>query len=250
MHNHAPEMPAGFTLRAFESVGSTNDVARELSSDPSYGNIVVWADSQCEGRGRSGRVWTSPAGNLYNTVLIRDVGALAQAASLSLVAAVAMGEAVARFLPDSGGLGYKWPNDLLFDRAKFCGILLESGQALGNNWVMIGSGVNLVRHPEDTPYPATNLKALGADVGAAVLLQAYVERLDHWIGRWRQSGIAAVRDAWLSRAVGLGEKIQARLADGQVLEGMFRDLDAHGVLILDVPGKGTRVISAGDVFFP
>ena len=242
-------MPAGYTLRAFESVASTNDVARDLAQNAGYGNIVVWAKSQTGGRGRSGRSWTSPIGNLYSTVLIRDVGDFARAASLSLAAAVAMGEAVAGFLPDAGGLGYKWPNDLLLDRKKFCGILLESGQALGSNWVMIGTGVNLESHPEGTSYPATDLKKAGAAIEPEILLGAYVERLDHWVGRWREAGIDPVRAAWISRAVGLGEKIQARLADGRVQEGRFRDLDGQGALILDVPGKGAQVISAGDVFF-
>lgn len=250
MHMVDIKMPAGFTLRAFESVGSTNDEARELAKDASYGNIVVVAESQSGGRGRSGREWTSPKGNLYCTVLIRDVGSFEKAASLSLAAAVAMGEAVAGLVPDATGLSYKWPNDLLMDRAKFCGILLESGQALGNNWVMIGSGVNLLSHPEGTPYPATDLKCLGTDASSAELLQAYVERLDKWISRWRQEGIQPIRDAWISRAAGLGEKIQARLSDGRVLEGRFQDLDRDGQLLLDVPGKGIQTITAGDVFFP
>lgn len=244
------KLPAGFGLRAFESVGSTNDIARELAGDPAVGNMVVCATEQVTGRGRSGRSWHSPKGNLYTTVLVKNLENLSNAATLSLVAAVAMGEAVAACLPDASGLGYKWPNDLLWNRAKFCGLLLECGtNPAGDSWVMIGSGVNFSTHPKDTPYPATNLLALGCKQSVEVLLERYIERLAHWLQVWREQGVRPVRDAWLTRAVGLGELITARLANGEVKKGWFRDLDATGALILDVPNQGIHVVTAGDVFF-
>lgn len=242
-------LPAGFGLRVFDSVGSTNDIARDLAADPSLGNQVVWGKEQTGGRGRSGRRWTSPKGNLYASVLIQDVGPLVQAANLSMAAAIAMGEAVASLLPDAGDIGYKWPNDLLLDRAKFCGLLLECGAARDNlNWVVIGSGVNIASHPVDTPYPATDLMSAGFSGSVADLLQAYIARLDIWVTRWRRDGFHPIREMWLSRAVGLGEMIRARLADGQELTGRFQDLDKDGGLLLDIPGKGLKTITAGDVF--
>lgn len=244
------QMPAGYGLRVFDSVSSTNDLAREMADDPSLGNMVVWGLEQTGGRGRSGREWSSPKGNLYASVLIQDVGPLAQAANLSMVAAVAMGEAAASLQPGIGALGHKWPNDLLLDRAKFCGLLLECGTNKSNmNWVVIGSGVNIAAHPENTPYPATKLDAYGFDQPVSALLSAYVGRLDYWISRWRTEGFSPVREMWLSRAVGLGDMIRARLADGQELVGRFQDLDRDGALLLDIPGKGLKTITAGDVFF-
>lgn len=244
------ELPAGYGLRVFDSVSSTNDIARGLADDPTLGNMVVWGKEQTGGRGRSGRQWSSPRGNLYASVLIKDVGPLDQAANLSMVAAIAMGEAVASLLPDARQIGYKWPNDLLLDRAKFCGLLLECGCAANNiNWVIIGSGVNVLSHPENTPYPATNLSVSGYKEPLHVLLERYLGRLDFWVSRWRREGFPAIRETWLSRAVGLGETIRARLADGQELVGRFQDLDRDGALLLDIPGKGPKTITAGDVFF-
>jgi len=245
-------LPPGYRLLHLPTVTSTSDIARQrIIDNPVQGSsphLVILADRQTGGRGRDGRQWASPPGNLYATVLLRDTPVRADVPALSLGAAVAMGEAVALHLPNPAVIRYKWPNDLLLDGAKFCGLLLECGvDAAGRGWLAVGSGVNLRSHPAETAWPATHLEAHGFREGIAGLLAAYAARLDYWFDTWRRQGAGPLRDAWMASAAGLDGPMRARLADGQVLEGLFRGLDATGALLLDT-ASGRRVIHAGDVF--
>ena len=144
----------------------------------------------------------------------------------------------------------KWPNDLLVDGRKACGILLESGPAPGGGlWVAVGIGLNLVHHPEDAERPAISLKAAGASLDRETALDHLVDRFETWRERWVTNGFGPVRDGWLVRAHGLGKACEVRLAN-ETLHGTFADLGPDGALRLDLDGGGRRYISAGDVFFP
>src|SRR6202008_1532112 len=141
---------------------------------------------QTAGRGRRGRAWTSPAGNLCATLLLKDPGPAAVAPQLSFVAALAVHDAVlARVGQHALALMLKWPNDVLCNGAKLAGILIE-GEALpgGPLAVVIGIGVNCAHHPADTAYPATNLAAAGALIApeslAPALVAAMAQRLAEW----------------------------------------------------------------------
>jgi BirA family biotin operon repressor/biotin-[acetyl-CoA-carboxylase] ligase len=176
---------------------------------------------------------------------------LAQAAALSFVAAVAVGDAVAGYLPDSGRVAHKWPNDVLVGGAKIAGILLEaSGGARGTvDRVVLGCGINVAGHPDIAGLAATNLAVeSGREVTAAAVLPVVLNALREWRQRWETAGIAPVRDAWLARARGLGEDIIVRLPQEE-LRGRFDGLDDSGALLLRLPDGARRSISAGDVFF-
>lgn len=205
------------------------------------------ADRQTAGRGRQGRAWASPAGNLYASTLVRVRSGEPSPATLALVAAVALEETVAVFLERAGGprdgLALKWPNDLLLDGAKLSGILLERVE----DAVIIGFGVNLAHHPTEVERAATSLAAHGAAPEPGVFAEALAEGFARWLARWRE-GIAPVRDRWLARAHPEGTALVARLAGGQAVEGLFAGLTGDGALILRLAGGGTRVIHAGDVF--
>ncbi|AJP71862.1 biotin--protein ligase [Sphingomonas hengshuiensis] len=201
------------------------------------------ADRQTGGRGRQGREWVSPPGNLFISTLVRLRPSDPPAATLALVAAVALEEAVAVFLPGAG-VTIKWPNDLLVEGAKLSGILLErSGDA-----VVIGFGVNLAHHPESLERPATSVGAHAPAPNVAIVAQTLAECFDRWLGRWRGEGIAPVRDRWLARAHPRGTALTARLADGEAIDGLFHGLDASGALILRLADGAQRVIHAADVF--
>lgn len=245
-----PLLPDGCTLIALDSVGSTNDEACIRARDGAADGTVVWAREQTAGRGRRGRAWASPAGNLYTSTTFRPECRAAQAAQLSLVAAVALAEAVAAVLPPDTKVACKWPNDILVDGRKVAGILLESaGNDTAVDWVVIGCGVNVASHPDDTAYPATNLTSVaGAALSLETVLEHYLRHLFNWRERWQADGIAPVRAAWVARAAGLGEAITVRLPDRE-LHGRFRDLDADGALLLELPDGGQQRITAGDVFF-
>lgn len=237
-----------FEIVALGSVGSTNDEAHVLARQGAADRTAVTAVEQLGGKGRRGRAWASPPGNLYLSAILRPSCPVGQAAQLSFVASLAMRDAVRRFLPDSAAVAVKWPNDVLVDGSKISGILLETGPISGGDaaYVILGMGINLAHHPDNAERPATSLAALNADPGVAAARDALLGALDRWDTLWRARGFTPIREAWLSDAIGLGAPIQVRLPDS-TLEGVFADLDMDGALLLEQPG-GRRRITAGDVF--
>src|SRR3954468_19309176 len=117
-------MAARFTVRHYDSIGSTNDEARRLAKEGAPHGTVVHADEQTAGRGRLMRTWFSPPGNLYMSILLRlDIPA-PRLSELSFVASLAVAQTVEALLPKRLRPVLKWPNDVLVEDAKICGILL------------------------------------------------------------------------------------------------------------------------------
>jgi len=243
--------PQGYTLIQQDVLPSTNDEAGRLAAHGAADGTVVWARRQSAGRGRRGRDWQSPVGNLYCSVLMRPAVPMARAAGLSFVAAVAVGDTVAGFLPADARVEYKWPNDVLVSGAKVAGILLEASAGPGGSadWVVIGCGVNVAADPAVAGQAVTTL---AREAGRAVLVEdvlvALLESLRRWRGRWDTQGFGPVREAWLARARGLGRNITVRLPREE-LHGRFDGLDESGALLLRLPDATRRTISAGDVYF-
>ncbi len=119
-----PKLPPAYQLVALERVASTNDEALRLAAEGAEDGTLVWAREQTGGRGRQGRVWSSPPGNLYFSLVLRPDCAPAEAAQLGFVAGVALGEAIGSVAPPLIDVNYKWPNDLLLNGRKAAGILL------------------------------------------------------------------------------------------------------------------------------
>ena len=204
----------------------------------------VWlrAERQTLGRGRQGRSWASPLGNLYASTLIRIRPSDPAAPTLALVAAVALEETVSVYVPGMAVL--KWPNDLLIDGAKLSGILLErAGDA-----VVIGIGVNLAHHPTDTDRRATSLAAYDVAVAPEDFIETLAEAFARWVECWRGQGIDMVRRRWVANAHPTGTPLNVRLPDGPAIDGLFDGLDPEGALILRLADGTRRVIHAGDVF--
>ena len=249
MNQAEPKLPDGFRLHRYDTLGSTNDEARRLARAGAPEGTLVWSLAQTAGKGRRGRSWVSPTGNLYLSLVQRPEVPPAQAAQLGFVAAIALGGALDRLPGSALRLRFKWPNDLLLDGRKIAGILLESETAAAGfaDFVVIGIGINLVSAPHDTEFPATSLAEAGfAGITPPRLLEAFAQCFAGWAKRWREEGFAPVRAAWLSRASGLGEGIRVRL-ERQTLDGRFLDLDHDGALLLDAT-DGRRRIAAGEVF--
>ena len=243
-------LPPGYALIALDEAGSTNDEARERAARGAPEGTVVWARVQRAGRGRRGRSWISPPGNLYFSVILRPACEARSVAQLSFVAALAVLDLVDELLP--GRARCKWPNDVLVDGGKVAGVLLESALGPGGrvDWVVLGIGVNLASHPGiEGPVPSTSL----ADAGAMTLapeeaLPPVLAALAHRRREWETQGFAAVRSAWLARAHGLGGPV--RVANGERrLTGIFEGLDEGGALVLAQAGGERLSIAAGDVFF-
>ena len=243
--------PKGYGLKTFDVIDSTNEEAKRLALAGEPGPVWITAARQTAGRGRRGRSWESPSGNLAATLFIRPRKPAGECAQLSFAAAIATCDMLRGFAP-SADIRVKWPNDVLANGKKLVGILLESASKGGEapDWLAIGIGVNLATHPEGLEYPVTSLKGLGvAPVPSAddalLNLAAHFAR---WYEAWTERGFAPLHDAWLARAAGLGTRIRARLATEET-HGVFEGIDDSGALILREDSGSTRRIAAGEVFF-
>ena len=249
MKRSQPVLPAGYRLIFHDSIGSTNDEAKRLARDGAAEGTLVWALEQTAGRGRRGRPWLSPRGNLYTSLIMRPDSPADRAAQLGFVAALGIGDGLAALLPLRGNLSYKWPNDVLVSGRKIAGILLESETTMLGRlaFLVVGVGINLVTSPQNTEFPATSIKQQNlGDVAPAVMLEAFIQHFQIWERRWRECGFAPVRAAWRLAATGRGEPIRIRLG-AATLCGRFRDIDEEGALMLDAEGQ-CRHIAAGEVF--
>lgn len=209
------------------------------------------AHDQTAARGRQGRPWVVPPGNLSATLVLKPDCTMAQAAQRSFVAANALFAALATYIsPDR--LSLKWPNDVLLDGGKIAGILLESsGTAQSLNWLSIGFGVNLEHAPQglsDAAFPPTSLYDAGGDLIAAedfltTLACTYATQEAKLVAM----GFGRIRQDWLQRAARLGDVITARTPK-TTMTGVFTTINAEGHLILDT-ADGTQEIPAADVYF-
>ncbi|WP_307155379.1 biotin--[acetyl-CoA-carboxylase] ligase [Rhodopseudomonas julia] len=255
---------AGYRLIALSSVDSTNSEAMRRARSGDAGRLWVATTHQTAGHGRRGRAWSTEPGNLASSVLLL-VPRGVNAANLGFVAGLALHDALGACAPALGlhvaldgtsdgknnRLTLKWPNDALIDGGKVSGILLEASNAGdGLMAVVIGIGVNVVRTPPDLPYAATSLVDLGVEgIGAedvfARLADAWVDQENLWAGG---RGFAAIRDAWLERASGLGAPVAVKLGD-EIIRGTFDSIDDEGRLLVRTASGAMRAVTAGDVHF-
>lgn len=191
-----------------------------------------------------GRDWQSPVGNFYGSTLVRLQPGDPPAATLALVAAVALHQALAALAPELQ-LWIKWPNDILCQGAKMSGILLErEGDA-----VIIGIGVNLAFHPEGLGRPVTSLLAQGVAAPSPDDFQRRLAAaLDAGLAIWRGQGLSPIRLDWLARAHPHGTPLSVAGSDGTTLSGSFDGLAEDGALNLRLADGHVRAIHAGDVF--
>lgn len=239
-------MSLAFRIEQVAEVDSTNRACRLRALAGEAGGLVIRADRQTAGRGRRGRRWNSPRGNLYVSLLLRPERPMSEAAALGFAAVTAMGDVAAALLPDGAQVRHKWPNDLLINGRKASGILLEAEPGI----LVLGIGVNIASHPAGTPYPATDLIAEGAaSISPQPLLERFLAAFAPLHETWQEDGFAALLPAWRRRAAGLGETIEVRL-ERETLSGIFRNLEPDGALRLTLPDGTERRIAAGDVYFP
>jgi BirA family biotin operon repressor/biotin-[acetyl-CoA-carboxylase] ligase len=237
-----PALPPGYRLIARDSVGSTNDIARELIAAGAAAGAVVWAESQTAGRGRHGNEWISPPGNLYCSIVLQPQIEQSRLGEVSFVSALAARDAITAYLPPETPVEFKWPNDILAAGRKVSGILVEAEKLPDEprTALIVGIGVNIVSAPRDTSYPATCIAALTRVPRVPRLLSAVVAALDRRLDHWLRHGFAPVRAEWMAHAHRIGAQITAN--DG--ISGTFIGLDETGALLIASPsGEEQRLVS-------
>jgi BirA family biotin operon repressor/biotin-[acetyl-CoA-carboxylase] ligase len=256
---------AGYRLAGFDEIGSTNSEALAAAAAGDPGGIWFAALKQTAGRGRRGRAWESPSGNLAASLLVIPDADTNILATLGFVAGVAMQDAFARVLPKgavrigidgadaadgSGRVALKWPNDVLADGAKVAGILLEVGKTPdGRHAIVIGIGVNVIAAPTGLPYPATSLRELGYERSAEEVFDALAEAWVDAFGLWSEgAGVSQILSRWRASAAGIGAPV-AVTQDGVVRRGIFETIDSSGRLVMRDDDGARIVITAGDVHF-
>ena len=239
---------SAFLTSIFEEVtltGSTNAdlLARAVQGAPE--GLWLRADAQDGGRGRLGRIWESPSGNLFASTIVRLSDTDQSPASLAFVTAVAVFDAV-RLMAPQVPICVKWPNDILTpDGAKLCGVLLERA----SDAVVVGIGLNLVWHPQNLERKVTDLITRGAtppDAQTAVEIVADV--FARYLAIWRQSGLEVIVRHWEARAHPRGTALSAKLPDGEHLDGLYAGLNEDGALQLRLADGAIRAIHVADVF--
>ena len=215
-------------IKQFNSLESTNTTARGCAP-----GTVVMAETQTAGRGRYGRVWQSPAGNLYASFVFE------RNKQYDMYMSFLTGLALAESLPEFN-VRLKWPNDVLLDGKKVAGILLETTE----DKIIVGIGVNLISNPDKNMlYPTANL---GGRLSAIGLVKRLIIQYDALMEVLKTKGFKKIRARWLDLAVGYKETISVHLPNEEVI-GVFQDISDEGTLILKTK-DGKRQITAGDVF--
>jgi BirA family biotin operon repressor/biotin-[acetyl-CoA-carboxylase] ligase len=228
-----------FLIQHHERLGSTNDEARRLAASGAPHGTVIHADEQASGRGRFGRTWYSPPGNLYLSVLLRVDLPPERVSELSFVTALTVADAVDALLPKQVKATLKWPNDVLVNDGKIAGILVESV----DDTQIIGIGVNVLEAPRNAPYKTSTLVSAGGiatvDGARDILLESLAKHLD----AWTEQGFAPIRAAWMARAQPIGTPLRASIG-GRSEEGLFAGLDEDGAMLLDTPDGRKRIVAA------
>jgi BirA family biotin operon repressor/biotin-[acetyl-CoA-carboxylase] ligase len=239
----------GRELHCYEEIASTSDRAKELAEDGALHGTVVVAETQTAGRGRRGRTWASPPRkNVYLSVVLRPELAAGRAPELTLVASIAVCDALRQAGVEAG---IKWPNDVLASGRKIAGILTELAAEPDHvEWMVLGVGVNVNARaedfPEDVRSEATSiLLERGTPAPRALFAAACLTALELWIDRHAEEGFAPIRDAWRERSVTLGREVLVREA-GREIAGTAVDIDDRGALLVRTASGMERVL-AGDV---
>ena len=249
----------GYRLNGFDEIGSTSTEAMHAAGTGDVGDVWFASLKQTAGRGRRGRAWETPSGNLAASLMLVPDCDPAVAATLGFVAGVALNRALGSTLPEAmlrqgidgaNRVALKWPNDVLADGAKLAGILLEAQKRPdGSHAVVIGFGVNIVSAPAGLPYPATSLHALGADIAAETIFAALAEEWVVAYELWNHGrNVAGILRLWSASAAGIGAEVAVK-RDGDVVRGIFESIDDTGRLLVRANDNSLIAITAGDVHF-
>jgi len=238
----APILPPLYEPAHVDEVADVRAEAVRRARAGAGEGTLVWSTAQQAGRGRRGHAWESPPDNLYCGLVIQPDYPLATALELGHVAVVSAGAAIADVVPAMVDLRYRWPNDVLLQRAKVAGVHLEA-DASGDPpaWLVVGLYVNVTACPDLPGHAAASIAGDAATPAApSLLLEGWTRQFLSWINRWAEEGFAPVHRVWLQRAEGVGEPAAIDLG-GETVEGKLLEVDEHGAALLETAAGARRI---------
>ncbi|TEB17246.1 Bifunctional ligase/repressor BirA [Pelotomaculum sp. FP] len=235
----------------YSTISSTNKIAQEEGQRGCAEGTLVVAEEQTGGRGRLGRVWSSPRyKGIFLSLVLRPLVNPAQVAQVTMVASVALAMAIRT---ETGVVaGIKWPNDLLAHGKKVCGISADLNAEMDRvNYLVLGAGINANQQLEDFPVElrdtATSLKIeTGRPVDRAKLTRACLESFEHWYTLWLDEGFGPVLSSWKEMSVSLNCPVRIHTLN-KSWEGWAEDIDVDGALLLRLPNGEIQRLVSGEV---
>jgi BirA family biotin operon repressor/biotin-[acetyl-CoA-carboxylase] ligase len=241
----------GHQLYYYEEIGSTNDEAFHLGLSGAPEGTALIAEKQNAGKGRMQRVWHSPAGsNIYTSIILRPKIESARAPQISILAGVAVADVLESYCPDR--IKLKWPNDVLIDGKKVCGILSQMKTAASEvDFIVLGIGINVnisySQFPEEICKLATSLAIeTGRKISRQELIISLYENLAKWYKQILKDGFCRIKEKWLSMSPMIGELVQV-MFQKEAVSGKAIGIDEDGSLLLLTAGNKELKVSAGDV---
>jgi BirA family biotin operon repressor/biotin-[acetyl-CoA-carboxylase] ligase len=241
----------GRNIYCFEQVESTNTVAKEFARQGAPHGTAITAENQTKGRGRLGRQWSSPNGGIWLSIILRPALHPTECPGLTLLSGLAVARAITRYLDLPAMI--KWPNDVLIEQKKVCGILTEMSAEMDKvHYVVIGIGINanvdLNDLPKDVQTSATSLKAqLHCNISRAELIRTILEELENILdstGGILRNALESIRE--LSCTIGTIVKVDTGQAR---IEGMAIDITEEGALLVQTDDGDIKKVIAGDIAF-
>jgi len=237
----------GSHIEYFDDVGSTNVEAKKLAAQGTADGTIVVSETQHSGQGRLDRSFFSPQGGIWFSVILRPSFLPREAPKSTLMAAVAVTEAMHQFgLP----AGIKWPNDILYQGKKLVGISTEMNAEIDRvNYVVIGIGINAMVQPEAFPEDirdkAGSMSMFIGDFDRIAFFQQVIRNLEKLYLEVRGQGFDQVLDQWRQLSVTLGEEVNV-IGIKETFAGRAVDIAEDGALLIDT-GNEVRKVYAGDV---
>lgn len=236
----------GKKVYSYQTIDSTNDRAYQLADSGEEEGAIVVAEQQSKGKGRMGRKWSSPKGGIYLSLILKPKLLPTEISKLTLVAAVSVAKAI------RGATGLecliKWPNDILINKNKLCGILteLKAEQDL-TIFVILGIGINVNTKPSLLPKNATSiLKELGRDFSKIELTKILLKNLEEYYFLFKENKFKDIIDEWRNLSTTLGKRIKV-IDKTRTIEGQAIDIDEGGALVVRLDSGFNERVLAGDV---
>lgn len=222
-----------YTLLEFESIDSTSLEAERMIRSGKAEESIILAKQQTHGKGRGDKIWHSPEGNLYFTILLKHNSELEDIPQFTFITSLSMHQALTNITQQKHNFQLKWPNDILLQDRKLSGILLEISNVPGKGispWLSIGVGVNIASSPKELQYPVTSLKEEG--ISSTELLDKFMRYFVSNSNLCKKDGFAAIKSKWLEHAWKLGKNLSYKISNHDIVSGVFFDLNHDGAMLL------------------